>query len=240
MKGGIDKFSDIDLSIVVESEKSLQDVKKQFSEFVSDQGDILAHFSADHLQFHSTQIIYLGIDNWVVKLDVTIASNKDQLTLPPEAKAIVDRDGVLTNIRRNSTFTIDAFAFFEKLCGWLWYTYSRLERGEILAAARSIDFSREAALLPLILARLRLPQDGHRRLEQRLPIPLLALIQGTYPKALEREAILSALAQLHKLTLLELELSAVERKNELRVAMSKMWERIIAASQYRDDDPAGL
>src|SRR5438270_7948646 len=224
--GGVDKFSDLDLSIASTSASALSAVTDSFGRFVSLQGDVLAHFKADHLRAEHTQIIYLDIDNWVVKFDVTIFAGGSEISLPPEALVIIDKGGVLTQAQRHSRPIPEVSILFEKLCGWLWFTFSRLERGEVFAAARSIDFSREEALLPIILARLGLPQDGHRRLEQRLPKLLLDMLLGTHPESLEPGAIFLALAQLYKVTLLELEQSCVEQRQELHNSMSQMWERI--------------
>jgi predicted nucleotidyltransferase len=234
VKGGADEFSDLDLTLIGTKEESVREIAEKFGEFVFSLGEILTSFNADHIATDATRIIYLSVGNWVVKLDVTIAVASAELLLPPEAESVVDRNGILGRVNRREPQPIRETLLFEKLCGWLWFSYTRIERGELFAAARSLDFSREAALLPLIQARLGLPQDGHRRLEQRLPEPLLALLLGTYPAELNRQALLSALARLHKVTLLELELSTVASKAELLDAMSKMWSHVATASGYQE------
>jgi hypothetical protein len=234
IKGGMDEFSDLDFTILSGQQMCMAEMLDSFERLIETLGHPIVRFRADHVGRSDTQIIYLAIDNWVAKLDVRIVYANTPVNLPKEACALLDPEQLTAELREYETDILDTESLFEKLCGWLWFTYSRLERGEFFAAARSIDFSREHALLPIILSRLALPQDGHRRIEIRLPDLLLQAIERTYPKSLDRYSVFLALAELHDLTISELAKSSVLGQTAILKSMKDMWRIISHAHEYYD------
>lgn len=234
IKGGLDEFSDLDFTVHRGSQVSAQEVGKCFETLVGSLGVPLARFFADHLGNSSTQILYFAVDEWVVKLDVAFVESGSHYRLPTESQVLLDPERLLAGMPRRAEEKVESQLLFEKLCGWMWFTYSRIERGELFAAARSIDFSRENALLPIILARLGLPQEGHRRIESRLPPEVLTALHGTYPTQLRRGDLYQALKQLFELVRDELVQSNVTKKDSLLTAALQMWRRIEASEHaYR-------
>lgn len=182
-KGNPDRYSDFDLLVL--SRVDPEPLRVEFrSDVVSKIGRCLAEFGAKHLGFNSMDVYYIIKDDHVIKIDVSFHSIASGLEVPEETKVLLDPNGLLSLCRKPAQLKVAEDELFEKLLGWAWFTHSRIERGEYFAAARSIDFSRETALLPLLLKRLGLPEEGHRRIESRLPKPEFNRLLATYPAGL--------------------------------------------------------
>lgn len=80
----------------------------------------------------------------------------------------------------------------QRCCGWLWFTWVRIARNEPLAAAASLDFSREHAIIPLLRSALKTTGDDFPTLDRLLPADLRALFVRTYPARLDAGALLAA------------------------------------------------
>jgi len=239
-KGGLDEFSDLDFTVVSGPQLGAREVAESFDRLVVTLGLPLARFFADHLGNSSTQILYFAAEDWVVKLDVAFVEAGSNYRLPVESQILLDPEQLLSAMPRRAEDKVDGQILLEKLCGWLWFTYSRIERGELFAAARSIDFSRENALLPLVLARLGLPQEGHRRIESRLPSTVLSALRATHPAQLVRTDLYAALKQLFELVRAELMQSSIARKDILLDAAMQMWRRIESSERaYRERSSGG-
>lgn len=222
-------YSDLDITLVTKTQPANTDTAERFLSFLQGTGSVLAIFRADHLGQGNTIIAYIQLDDWVVKVDARMIDGTKPFALPKETRILRDVTDALVLATAQEAPRPDVAILFGKLCGWFWFTHARVERGELFAAARSIDFSRENALLPIILNRLSLPQDGHRRIEERLPAQLLDSLALTYPTALSKKEIFRSLQALYDLTETELlhadfdgRLTAIE---ELRA----MWQAIGAA-----------
>lgn len=240
IKGGLDEFSDLDFTVIRGSQVSAQEVAESFEALVESVGVPLTRFFADHLGSASTQILYFEVDEWVVKLDVAFVEPGSSYRLPPESQVLLDPERLLAAMPKRVEERVESRLLFEKLCGWMWFTYSRIERGELFAAARSIDFSRENALLPIMLARLELPQEGHRRIESRLPPDVLGALQGTYPMQLRRGDLYRALKQLFELVRDEIVQSTLTEKDSLLKSAMQIWRRIEASELvYRGRSKGG-
>lgn len=229
VKGGLDRYSDLDMTLAAAPDLPIAELVDAFDALIAGRGEVLAGFRADHLGFVNTRIAYIAIDEWVVKVDAQLLDSGSSPTLPSEALVLLDPVGALVGAKSEVAATPDIEILFGKLCGWFWFTYSRLARGELFAAARSIDFSREHALLPIVLHRLGLPQDGHRRIEERLPAELLAGLGRTHPRTLEKEVLFDALAALHAMTDAELRLAPFDRRLAALGALESMWAAVLRA-----------
>ena len=229
VKGGLDRYSDLDMTLAAAPDLPIGELADAFDALIAGRGKVLAGFRADHLGFVNTRIAYVAVDDWVVKVDAQLLDSGTPPTLPREALVLLDPVRALAGATSDAVATPDIEALFGKLCGWSWFTYSRLERGELFAAARSIDFSREHALLPIVLHRLGLPQDGHRRIEERLPAELLANLRGTHPRTLEKDVLFDALAALHAMTEAELRLATFDRRLATQGMLESMWCAVMRA-----------
>jgi hypothetical protein len=84
-----------------------------------------------------------------------------------------------------------------------------------------------------MLDRMGLPQEGHRRLEQRLPPPIMRALEQTHPSSLTSDAIFAALKALHGLIATELSLAKVASKEQLTASLDQIWKCIAANKAQR-------
>ncbi|OOG43456.1 hypothetical protein [Rhodanobacter sp. C05] len=225
--GGVDQYSDLDLIVVSESPS---DCATTVRAAIEEAGELISCFTTDHLVTHQSSIYYIAVERSLVKLDIVYEDSTKSFEIPATAEIV---SGDIHNLER-ATFHSNAGLpesalelSAAKLAAWLWFTYARAARGEFFAAARSIDFSRENALLPLMLHRLRLPQDGHRKLESRLPKSLLHDLALTHPSDLNFESIFDALVAMRSIFMKELSLSSLPLKNEISETANKVWDLVL-------------
>jgi SAM-dependent methyltransferase len=191
-----DAFSDLDLVIVVDGALSLEEEQQKIVRSICDTGRVLASFRATHLGMPNLFVTYLEVGRWVVKVDAEIVASSDPRPLSTEAIVIHGPASRFRPLERGPAQALDFASIQQKFCGWLWYTYTKIQRGELFQAARSIDYTREHALLPCLLFIHGLPQDGHRRVEERLPAKDLERLARTYPAQLERRELMRAFREL--------------------------------------------
>jgi hypothetical protein len=98
---------------------------------------------------------------------------------------------------------------------------------------RALDFSREHALLPIILHRYSLPQDGHRRIEFRLKKLELARLCKTHPTKLGRRELMIALGNLQYEVRRQLRMSTLPDRKNLGAALTAVWRTIQNAERAR-------
>lgn len=233
--GLFDEFSDIDLVLAVDSPEGLIEGVDIARDALGSIGTPLVEFPADHLGASNLIVTYLRSGNRIFKADVLVLDISAHPTLPNKFLSIYDPADRF-KLARQSIFNIDQELLLKKLTGWLWFTYTRICRGEFFAAARSLDFSREAALLPLILESHGLPQEGHRRLEMRLPATLLERLRGTYPAKLERSELMGCLRSLHALVDSEMSSRTVAATSRVRQSADEVWACIEASERERDNN----
>lgn len=226
--GVFDRFSDVDLVLAVDGPDDMSHAIAAAHRIIEALGRELVLFPADHIGASNMIVGYLRRGTDIFKVDILVLDVSSRPALPDKFLSIRDETGRFAGIRRMQT-GVDHLLLLKKLAGWLWFTYSRVARGELLAAARSIDFSREAALLPLLLDRLKLPQEGHRRLEMRLPADLLASLRATYPAPPARQELMASLRALHSLILLEMDARPDPDVAVLRQAIDEIWACIESA-----------
>ncbi|HVR07116.1 MAG TPA: class I SAM-dependent methyltransferase [Thermoanaerobaculia bacterium] len=192
--GAVDELSDLDLIALVDEDRDIRRLQRRLFAEIRQDARPLASFTATHLGRPDLAVEYLAVGQRVVKVDLAVQALAEARPLPVEAVIVHDP------VRRFARVPIeppgaapDLEEIDEKLVGWLWYSHARIGRGEFFQAARSIDFSREHALLPCLLYLHGLPQDGHRRIEQRLSAVELERLTASYPVALERGELCRAL-----------------------------------------------
>ena len=197
-RGEGDRFSDIDLILVYEDQAEFERERAWVREVVSSAGRVVAAFAATHLGFPNLLIFFLDVAGTVVKIDVKLVP-LEAFTWPAEAVPLL----VSARARDLAGATSEGppgepdFADIQqKFCGWIWYTFTKIARGELLEAADSLDIMRQQGLLPYLHFVTGLPREGYRRLEQRLPGQLLQALIRTYPARLEPRELTRALLEM--------------------------------------------
>lgn len=193
----LDEYSDIDLLIVLDDIEKLHQSISGLEPYLLNKYRILASFTANHINRENLFVFYLKKSKMILKLDIQI--EKDLLfDCEQSNKYLIIRDSY--NIKKSVVEIkeiIDYNILYKKFSVWLWYIFYLIERGEYFQAARSIDFSRENALLPIIRHINGLSNfDGHRRIELLLPKQIVNELKTTYPKSLTHKDLKSSLENL--------------------------------------------
>jgi hypothetical protein len=201
--GTADRYSDIDFIVVPETTGFTEAQREWLTETVCSAGRPLAHFPATHLGLPNLLIFFLLHTNQVVKVDIE-ALTGEAFATRTDVIILHDPDGRLSDISTAAKPserlpTPDFVDLHEKFVGWIWYTYSKTARGELLEAFDSLHIMRTQALLPSLNFAYGLPYEGYRRLEQRLSDETLAKLYKTYPRRVERRELLRALIALAEL-----------------------------------------
>jgi hypothetical protein len=149
-RGVADRWSDVDVFVSVSASRR-DEVVERVHEELSALPQTFALFPADHLNLPHLFICCLELSDTVVKVDVDVASDK----------------GVFRVI--GSIPFWDWEGLMNRACGWTWYTFTKIQRGERFEAAEGLDLLRGRAVLPLWQEVLGLPREGFRHAEQRLP-----------------------------------------------------------------------
>lgn len=199
--GNVDRFSDIDFALVMETDDQVAAHRDWVRGMVSSAGRLLVHFPATHLGMQNLLVSFLEVDGVIVKVDVEILS-RDEFRSSPSGLVLHDPHGTLAALRQGAengtaAWSPEEFAdLHQKFSGWIWYTYTKIARGELLEAIDSLGVMRSRALLPCLQLVTDLPLEGYRRLEERLAPEALAALRRTYPANHHREAILDALMEM--------------------------------------------
>lgn len=214
--GTVDAWSDLDLEVALPAGAGSAD-HAWARQVASSVGRIVCWFPADHIGLADLLIFFIDLDGAVVKLDLNLAGTGGGMVIrtasggPPAPGSRPDT-GRWTNE-----------GLCRRFCGWSWYTWTKLARGEVVEAVDALACMRGRALLPL-LQRLRgLPEEGCRRLEVRLARPDLDRLHATHPSGVDASEVRRALGD------------AVEWFSELTVAanvpgtadLEWMWTRIV-------------
>lgn len=196
-RGTADAYSDLDLRVEVAGRPPDRRDACWIYESISSVGRILAFFPAVHLRLPDLWIYFLERDGAILKMDVDLktaheVTRRDEellLRLPatpcspcaPLASFMTRRFDDEHELR-HSQFT-----------GWVWYTYTKIARGELLEALDSLHVMRQLALIPSLQALHDLPREGSRRLEARLGAQDLRRLLETIPASAERRELVRSL-----------------------------------------------
>ncbi len=234
--GECDEYSDLDLVCVRDPPGEARLTAEQFGAITGRIGDVLVQFDASHLGRSNMYVAYITHQGRMVKVDASMIVAGDVLALPTLPIKLHDPENRFGRVTFTVDVSVDARVLLEKMCGWLWYSFARIARGEYFAGARAIDYARENALLPVILHRLGFPQGGHRRIESRLPEALVTALRETHPDALEKDKLLACLEALYVLTRQELQLQE-NAFPHLPPILERVWEHIQASMQTISTTP---
>ncbi|RSZ58869.1 hypothetical protein HF313_26065 [Massilia atriviolacea] len=168
--GSGDIYSDIDLEVVCANERARVRVKQAVSDCLRRHGRPIAFFPATHLNMPQLLIHFWDCDDALVKIDIhyTIADPAHGpgagLSLVGPAAAPAAPAAAPAAARVEPAFLED---LYNKFCGWMWYTHTKIARGEYWEAEDSLGVMRSQALMPLLQLAQGLPLEGMRRVEQR-------------------------------------------------------------------------
>jgi predicted nucleotidyltransferase len=173
--GQADRFSDIDLLVLAPDAADVATIEHDLLCAIESRWTVLSHFTASHLGLDGLHVLFLDVDDAVVKVDFEVEPAGRQ----PEQRAEAPAP--------------DQELLAARMCGWLWYTATKIARGERFEAADSLDVMRRAALVPYLLLRSGLPQEGYRRLEGRLAPAFRSRLEQTHPRGFEAAELWRAL-----------------------------------------------
>jgi hypothetical protein len=195
--GTMDRYSDVDLIFVIDGGLSLQKESQWLKSIMSSLGPLVAHFPATHFGMENLLVSFINVDGEVVKIDVKLEP-LEAFRTASGVKALQLSERMRTELRSEAGFTLpmpDFQDIHQKFVGWIWYTYTKIARGELFEAVDSLNIMREKALLPCLHLTAKIPREGYRRLEIRLPDELVQKLRSTYPCGFEplelRRALIS-------------------------------------------------
>ena len=201
-RGTLDSYSDLDFEVIVRSDAEIDRLRSWVWETIGSIAPRLAHFPATHLGLSNLLIFFFKKDDKVVKVDVSVLTLED-FANHFDALIVYDPGKFLATFRATVDTTKAHLPDFEdlyhKFCGWIWYTYTKIARGEYLEARDSLELMRSYALLPSLLFLEELPQEGYRRLENRLSSERLSALIQTLPSSIEQNELMRTLIKLTEL-----------------------------------------
>ncbi len=193
-----DPYSDVDLVFVTDGNLSLQEESQWLKRVMSSLGPLVAHFPATHLGMDNLLISFINMNGDVVKIDVKMEPF-EMFQADAVTKALHLSKRMRMESWRKSDFAPplpDFEDIHQKFVGWIWYTYTKIARGEWFEAVDSLDCMRGKALLPCLHLSANVPREGYRRLETRLPEKLVQQLRSTYPSGFEPRELTRALLAL--------------------------------------------
>lgn len=213
--GNVDEWSDLDLEVVGRPGVELEELTDWTVSAVRGVAPLLAHFPASHIGLDQIFVFFFLVGDTLVKADVFVAELDEFLDLK-ETRVLVDPGGFVAAARERreagegSSDDPDFDDLHQKFTGWIWYTYSKIARGELFEALDSLGVMRAKALLPFLQLVSGLPFEGSRRLEQRLSPERLRALDETVPRGLAPAELYRALMRMADL-FAELQPAAAER-----------------------------
>jgi hypothetical protein len=164
VEGTADVYSDIDIEVLLPGSPTPADHAWARAQ-VEAIGRLVAIFPATHIGLEHLIVAFVDVDDEVVKVDIELTAAQPATS----AEVPVGSPGP------------DFADIHQKFTGWIWYTWTKIARGELLEAVDAIGGMRSLAVLPCLHAIHGLPYTGYRRLEERLPGPVLDCLRTTYP-----------------------------------------------------------
>lgn len=164
-----DEFSDLDLSFVIRDDK-LEDAQGRRMELVEAPGVPVATFTGEHVGL--PQLLIVLYDD-LVHADfhyVALSAFPDQEGDLP-CRVIWERDGMLSDRLATAPSPsphVDVARIEARMWTWIWYTQTKILRGEVYEALDALQFMRSRVLFPLLAVTRGQRPGGSRRAEQLL------------------------------------------------------------------------
>lgn len=172
--GERDRWSDVDLYIVADEQFDAVFEERQHA--AAGAGQPIAEFTVLGSRGQSSDHIVLYSD--LVKIDLMYYRARDVEPHRKWANALVLKDvkGCLSDVQERSRSLRVAplpddelLRLDQQFWVWAWYTFGKIMRGEYWEALTALHEIRSAAIVPLLLALAEQHDEGHRRLEAKLP-----------------------------------------------------------------------
>lgn len=199
--GTIDQWSDLDIEIVLPEGASVPVMLDWVKDVARISATPLCYFPADHVGLDQILVFFFLEDGKVVKADLHVLELSEYVTLR-NTKLIVD-PGFVSEALGRAPRPAPSYPDFEdlhmKFCGWIWYTYTKVVRGELLEGFDSLQVMRVRALVPSLQCVHGLPYEGFRRLEMRLPSHHHAALRATIPTSTDAPELYRALLSMCRL-----------------------------------------
>lgn len=162
-----DDFSDLDLSFVVRDER-VEDAQRRRMKVVEAPGPPVASFTGEHVGL--PQLLIVLYDDLVHAdfLYVALSDFPSNEELLP-CRVIWEHDGLLSDRLENAPSPsphIDVEWLEARMWTWVWYTQTKILRGEVYEALNSLQLMRSWVLFPLLAVTRGQRPGGSRRAEQ--------------------------------------------------------------------------
>lgn len=199
--GQPDKYSDVDINILVE-EVQREHIIKDHSRLIQQVGKVATVFPATHMH-DPNQIIVFYEEAIPIHVDYQyrIASELTPKSKNKNVMIVLDRNGRLTSWKQECQKAEpekpplrERLQYFEdRFWGWCWYTDTKIERGEFWEARDAIEYVRSNVLIALAYFKLDLPNEGGRRIEKKFPKDMIDMLVKTVPSGLDKQSYKTAL-----------------------------------------------
>jgi hypothetical protein len=191
-EGIADVFSDVDLKVVVDAERVPAAMEWRDARLVDGCGSAVARFSGEHVGLPGLLIV---LYDDLVHVDFQVMSTEEAAVLSALPHVVLwTRGEALARALEEAPAPagrVDAAWFEARMWTWLWYTQTKVLRGELYEAADAISYMRTNVLFPLLAAARGRRPGGARRVEGLLG-ELEAPFAATLP-SLDRAEAMAAL-----------------------------------------------
>lgn len=169
LTGAVDRYSDLDLLVVVDSAHHAA-VMSTRQQLAGEWGKLLVAFTGEHVG--EPRLLICLYDDPVLHVDlkfVTVDELEHRIEDPTvlwergcDVSAVIDRT-------RAAPLKLDVQWIEDRFWKWVHYAAAKLGRGELFEVIDFLSFLRAQVLAPLYLAQRGEEPRGVRRIEQRAP-----------------------------------------------------------------------
>ena len=200
--GQADRWSDIDLYVVVPDGQA-DELISSHSSLIREIADVATLFPATHLGDRHQIIVFYKAGDEPIHVDYQYreVSGLKPRQKDAEVVLLLDRAGHLARwqdacrhepeLDRRTPEELQHLE--DRFWAWCWYTHSKIKRGELWEARKSLEYIRDHVLLPLAHGEDQ-PFEGNRRLETKLPRTTQDLLAETIPASHSVDGYAQALA----------------------------------------------
>jgi hypothetical protein len=197
-QGRWDRYADIDLVAVFPPPTTREEGMARVRAAIAGQGAGRAQFPATHLGLAHLLVSFIEVERWIVKVDVAV--HLTACPIGPDVVVVHDPAGAFRPVDAGDPglpgVDDEVAEAVERFTGWVWYTYTRIRRGELFEAYNSLEVMRRVAYVPALLLSTGRSHEHLRRLESKLDDGERDRLLATYPPDLTAESLLTALLRL--------------------------------------------
>ena len=189
----LDEFSDLDLILVTKHKVSGD--KKRMLNWASRFGNLLSAFTGEHVG--EPRLLICLYDDPLLHVDIKFLTLEEFAFRVEEPVILADMYGQLEQSLQftEADFPMPGYQWIEdRFWIWIHYALAKTGRGEYFEAIDFLSAIRSMVLGPLLLVRQGFLPRGVRKVEVRLPAPVLEQLKGTLA-AYDPQSILKAIHQ---------------------------------------------